>query len=131
MELNLRILARISPDDYESVTESIGAGCRYWARGLTTAEWEALGEAKNRDETLHALVDNEADEYRVIEWHDSDYESMFLKVAIEVSAESMLGGYIIQAVQGGESGFLDAGYIDGDLGDAMLQMHAFGEIVYG
>ena len=116
---------RIAEEDRECVTDMIAAGVTYWARELTEGEWETTGSD-------HAVAEWEGG--RIIQWYERSYSGMLagLNTWLRANApKSYLLEYIQQGQREGENGCFDCSMMDSELADALLQVHAFGEIVYG
>lgn len=121
----------ISKDSLDCILEMAGYGIGYWA--------------------LRATVDQEARTYTIIpDEHPTDEE----RTPIVVPFDKIIGafwviadlntevkylpgyvrGYALKAVADGfedGQGDIDAGHVDSDLADAIIQVAAFGEVVYG
>lgn len=130
--------SKIAPKDYEGVIEMMGIGANYWARSLTGEEWDALAAERGDVSDLYAVAvvgDGEVDERfgQVVTWTHADLDRAFARVLRILPKGSYVREYALDAVRDGDpaTGFVDAGHIDSDLGDVMLQALAFGEVVYG
>lgn len=121
----------VSQDSLDCILEMAGYGIAYWG--------------------LSATVDYEARTYTVIpEEHPTDEE----RTPIVIPFDKIIGafwviasphedvkflpgyvrGYAMKAVADGfedGQGDIDAGHVDSDLADAIIQVAAFGEVVFG
>ena len=122
-----KLEVKFDPEDYAGVHETIGQGIVYWACELEPEEWDQVNEQDPAP--TQAVVEQETG--RVITWSDSDLDDMAAK-ALTLGAGTYPAAYIVKAVAAkDEHGFLDAGEIDSDAADIMLQCWVFGEVIYG
>lgn len=123
---NMEIDLKISEDSLDCILEMAGYGMAYWASSATVLK--------------------EAREYRVIESEEGEYEEhvvsfdkieeAFWKIANPGSGVGsiMVKQYAFNAIKDGlqnGEGDIDAGHVDADLADAIIQIAIFGEITFG
>ena len=124
LEVNLEI----SQESLDCIIEMAGYGIAYWASTATH--------------------DDEARTYEVTENYEGDYEKhtvtydqiveAFWKIANPgdqtKGVGSMVKGYAVSAVIDGNDegkGDIDAGHVDSDLADSIIQVAIFNEVIFG
>lgn len=114
----------ISEDAFEGIADTVGYSIGYWA---SSADWNI--EARTLMVTENA--EGEYEQHTVS--YDKLHETFWAIVAPDSKfrLNSTIRGYFTDSVVNGEDGDIDAGYIDGDAADALVQLAIFGEITYG
>ena len=124
MEIDLEV----SQESIDQIIESAGYGIGYWASA--------------------AVVDEHARTYTITESEEGDYDKhvvtydqlveAFWKIANPGRSIKGLGkmtrGYALDAVMDGiqnGKGDIDAGHVDSDLADHIVQVAIFDEVIYG
>jgi hypothetical protein len=114
----------ISDESLDSILEMAGYGIGYWATSATV-------DKEARTYTVHDAEDDEThvlsfDKLHRVFWNIASGEKR--------QCNSEIQSYFRSAVLDGASegeGDIDAGHIDSDAADVLIQVAAFGSIVYG
>lgn len=117
----------ISQESFECIVDTIGYSIGYWA---SSADWDD-------DRRSVRIIENDEGESAV---HILTYEKIhdtFWKIVNPTTPLQMsrvIHNYFVQSVLDGATegkGDIDAGHIDGDAADVLVQIAVFGKIVYG
>lgn len=123
----LKVDVQISEDSLECILEMAGYGIGYWAVAAEAddeARTYTITESEESDNKVHVLT------------YDQIIEA-FWRIASGSHVKflgSTVRGYAFNAVIDGirnGDGDIDAGHVDSELADAIIQVAAFSEIIYG
>lgn len=124
----LEVEVEVSQESLDCIIEMAGYGIAYWA---SAAEYD--DEAR----TYTITESGEGDYAKHVVTYDKIIES-FWKVANPGSKVkglgSMVRGYALEAVVDGTEqgkGDIDAGHVDADLADSIIQIAIFDEVIFG
>lgn len=118
---------KISRESLDCIIEQAGYGIGYWATSATqddAARTYTIIEADDDPGTAHVLSYEKIEE---VFWKIADYWQ-------EVKVNTTIRNYFFLAVSEGMvdgKGDIDAGHMDADAADVLMQFACFGEIVYG
>lgn len=118
------------------ITTAVEGGTGYWA-GVTQYQWRssviadgalqrAAGKLREGEGTRATIVDREDDN----EAYDITAETIAAGIGKIKRGEAQVNGTIKESILTGDSEN-DAGYIDGDGADAIVQVALLGAITYG
>lgn len=129
------------PDELidDVITEGWGYVVRsYGLRALTTEEWDAIEAARNYgpDTIASAWIDEEGgeDELTIVTYDQvREAYGKFLDLTGERLVRRDIQDYIIASwmERDGATGLIDGGEIDSEAADCIMQVAAYGKIVYG
>ena len=116
----------ISQESFDGIADTIGGAIGYWAN---RAQWD-------KEAQTVTITENDEGEYEThVVTYDKVHETFWKIVSDpEIKLNSTVRGYFISSVLDGLAdgqGDIDAGHIDGDAADALIQLAIFGKIVFG
>lgn len=120
-EVSVDLSYRVSKEDMETLLEMAGYGISYWA---ASASVEATGyRVLDSDEAQKDLLEDED-----FDWAFASFEKL-AEALVKIGTGEFVSGYREYAAD-----YLaeqDAGHIDADLADHVVQYAIYGEIVFG
>jgi hypothetical protein len=122
----------INPEEWDAVASDLGTAIHYWARALTTQEWTALNDLGLGDEWHAVRVHEESHHGELIVWRRQEFETALAQVEFVVPG-TRASMYALSSFSDRDmkTGFIETTHIDAELGDVALQLHAWGEVVFG
>jgi hypothetical protein len=125
----------IDPNEWADVASDIGLGVHYWARALTAQEGQALIDLRLPEEytvAFMALDPDTGQDDRLVLMRLVDYQ-LALSLLEDAVPHSNASRYVgsAWADRDRSSGFIETTYLDAEVHDAAVQVHVFGEVVYG
>lgn len=118
---------KISKDSLDCIIEQAGYGIAYWAVSAT----------QDDDAKTYTIKENEEGEFKVHTLSYVKLEDTFWMIADSwqtLGLNSTIRSYFFKAVSDGiddGKGDIDAGHMDADAADVLMQFACFGELVYG
>jgi hypothetical protein len=116
---------KITDENLADMIDAAGYGVTYWARSASAEQWSAHPGAR--------LVLVERETGRVLAVTDAQLRAAFRALAAtgQQHVGPQVAGYFREAVRNADADGIDAGEIDSDAGDCLVQLAALGSIVYG
>jgi len=118
---------KLSKDSLDCIIEMAGYGIAYWAVSATQdddARTYTITESAEGNSEVHTLTYDKIEETF---WKLADSWQV-------LSVNNTIRGYFYKAVTDGiedGKGDIDAGHMDADAADVLMQFACFGELIYG